>query len=115
MVGRGRGRGRGSLENQQTEIAEMRRMIEDLTRAVQAHQGQERRGAPRRMNRMLTTLFMMLLEMENAKIATDWKSGWFVPWISVVKRDIVLSTTLVISPLSLIFHLLRNYFQKKKK
>ena len=46
MVGRGRGRGRGALEDQQTEMAEMRRMIEDLTRAVQALQGQERRGAP---------------------------------------------------------------------
>ncbi|KAL6185903.1 hypothetical protein ACLB2K_042025 [Fragaria x ananassa] len=46
MVGRGRGRGRGALEDQQTEMAEMRRMIEDLTRAVQALQGQERREAP---------------------------------------------------------------------
>ncbi|KAL6198224.1 hypothetical protein ACLB2K_028016 [Fragaria x ananassa] len=46
MVGGGRGRGRGALEDQQTEMAEMRRMIEDLARAVQALQGQERREAP---------------------------------------------------------------------
>ena len=42
MVGRGRGRGRGrGNQPQQTELAELRRMVEDLTRAVQALQRQE--------------------------------------------------------------------------
>lgn len=45
MVGRGKGRGRGISEDQQTEMAEMRRMIEDLSRAVQTLQGQGRVGA----------------------------------------------------------------------
>ena len=40
MVGRGRGQGRGN-QPQQTELAELRRMVEDLTRAVQALQRQE--------------------------------------------------------------------------
>ena len=40
MVGRGRGRGRGN-QAQQTELAEMCPMIEDLSRAVQALQRQE--------------------------------------------------------------------------
>ena len=40
MVGRGRGRGRGN-QPQQIELAELRRMVEDLTRAVQALQRQE--------------------------------------------------------------------------
>ncbi|EOY26100.1 DNA/RNA polymerases superfamily protein [Theobroma cacao] len=40
MVGRARGRGRGN-QPQQAELAEMRRMIDDLTRAVQALQRQE--------------------------------------------------------------------------
>ncbi|KDP37776.1 hypothetical protein JCGZ_06455 [Jatropha curcas] len=40
MVGRSKGRGRGN-QPQQDEKAEIRRMIEDLTRAVQASQRQE--------------------------------------------------------------------------
>ncbi|EOY18988.1 DNA/RNA polymerases superfamily protein isoform 2 [Theobroma cacao] len=40
MVGRGRGRGRGN-QPQQAELAKMRRMIDDLTRAMQALQLQE--------------------------------------------------------------------------
>ena len=44
MVGRGRGRDRGN-QSQQTKMAEMRRMIADLTRVVQALQRQETVGA----------------------------------------------------------------------
>ncbi|XP_021817152.1 uncharacterized protein LOC110759412 [Prunus avium] len=44
MVGRARGRGRGN-QAQNTEMAEMRRMMEDLSRAVQALQRQERADA----------------------------------------------------------------------
>ncbi|CAL2249473.1 unnamed protein product [Prunus armeniaca] len=44
MVGRARGRGRGN-QAQHTEMAEMRRMMEDLSRAVQALQRQERADA----------------------------------------------------------------------
>ncbi|KAL5777403.1 hypothetical protein ACOSP7_010329 [Xanthoceras sorbifolium] len=45
MVGRGRGRGVRGNQNQQVEVAELRQMIEDLSRAVQALQRQERVGA----------------------------------------------------------------------
>ncbi|CAL9028321.1 unnamed protein product [Prunus brigantina] len=41
MVGRARGRGRGN-QAQHTQMAEMRRIMEDLSRAVQALQRQER-------------------------------------------------------------------------
>ena len=44
MVGRVRGRGRGN-QAQHTEMAEMWRMMEDLSRAVQALQQQERANA----------------------------------------------------------------------
>ncbi|CAL8177990.1 unnamed protein product [Prunus armeniaca] len=44
MVGRARGRGRGN-QAQHIEMAEMRRMMEDLSRAVQALQRQERADA----------------------------------------------------------------------
>ncbi|KAL5854352.1 hypothetical protein ACOSQ4_004154 [Xanthoceras sorbifolium] len=45
MVGRGGGRGVRGNQNQQVEVAELRQMIEDLSRAVQALQCQERVGA----------------------------------------------------------------------
>ena len=44
MAGRAKGRGRGNQE-QQTELIELRRMVEDLSQAVQALQRQIDVGA----------------------------------------------------------------------